>query len=84
MGEINQFVSRVIPSFNNVYWKETNNKVPQLVILDNKSNEIERISLINKTLEECTNILLEKGFRYETSKRFRGRDRKRTSSSINH
>jgi len=66
MGEIKQFVSHVMPSFNKVEWKQSYNTVPVLIIYDNNSKEIEKINLINKTSEECASLLLKRGFRNNT------------------
>ena len=56
------FIYDDVPKYYNLEFKKISGAPPELVILDDSDEEIERIPLSELSREGCNQLLLEKGF----------------------
>nr|XP_022906083.1 selenoprotein M-like [Onthophagus taurus] len=62
LKEVKQFIYEDVPKYADLTFKKIQGHPPELVILDEDDNEMERIPLEDKNREECNFLLIKKGF----------------------
>lgn len=62
LPEVKRFIYRDLPLFHNVEFKQISGAVPELILLNKDSDEMERIPLSEKNQLECRQLLIDKGF----------------------
>lgn len=61
-----KFIYEDIPKYENVEFKKIHGAPPELVLLNDLDEEIERIPLSKFSREECNNLLQNKGFSHKS------------------
>lgn len=69
LTEVKQFIFEDVPKYENVEFKKIPGAPPELVFLDEKDNEVERIELRSFNRKECNDLLKRKGFAMDASQR---------------
>lgn len=67
LPEVKKFIYEDIPLYENVEFKPIPGAMPELVLLRENFEEVERIQLSQLNREECNELLISKGFK-KTSK----------------
>jgi len=62
LHEVKQFIFEDLPLYHNVEFKSIGGAKPELILLNEKGDELERIALSKLNRAECNQLLLKKGF----------------------
>ncbi|KAL2718968.1 selenoprotein M [Vespula squamosa] len=62
LPDVKKFIFEDVPRYDNVDFKHIQGASPELVLYDENEKEMERLSLLTLTRQECNNLLLSKGF----------------------
>ncbi|XP_012251398.1 selenoprotein M-like [Athalia rosae] len=62
LPEVKNFIFQDVPLYDNVEFKPISGAIPELVLLNNNDEEVERIQLSRLNRKECNELLVSKGF----------------------
>lgn len=62
LPDVKKFIYEDVPKYENVEFKKIPGAPPELVLLGENDEELERIKLAPYNREECNQLLIEKGF----------------------
>ncbi|KAG7198917.1 hypothetical protein KM043_015734 [Ampulex compressa] len=60
--DVKQFIFQDVPLYKNVEFKHIQGATPELVLLNDVGEEVERLPLFKLTRQECNDLLASKGF----------------------
>ncbi|XP_033230667.1 selenoprotein M-like [Belonocnema kinseyi] len=62
LPDVKSFIFNDLPLYENAEFKPIQGAKPELVLLDDKNEEVERLALSQLTREECNELMVSKGF----------------------
>ncbi|XP_031844572.1 selenoprotein M-like [Nomia melanderi] len=62
LPDVQNFIYKDVPNYENVEFKHIQGAVPELVLFDHDNSEVERLPLSRLTRDECNELLISKGF----------------------
>lgn len=62
LPEVKKFIYEDVPKYENVEFKKIQGAIPELVLLNDQDEELDRIPLKQFNRQECNDLLKNKGF----------------------